>query len=59
MILRWPKTVSRTEQRQVIELRYLDGRSHVEVAAALGKTVVATRALQRRAIKSLRKTLIE
>jgi RNA polymerase sigma-70 factor (ECF subfamily) len=47
------------EQRQVIELRYLEGRSHVEVAEAFGKTVVATRTLQHRAIKSLRKALIE
>lgn len=47
------------EQRQVIELRYLEDRSHVEVAEELGKTVEATRALQYRAIKTLRQTLIE
>lgn len=47
------------EQRQVIELRYLEDKSHFEVAEALGKTVEATRALQHRAIKSLRQTLIE
>ena len=47
------------EQRQVIELRYLEDRSHFEVAEALGKTVEATRALQHRAIKSLRQTLVE
>jgi RNA polymerase sigma-70 factor (ECF subfamily) len=47
------------EQRQVIELRYLEDRPHIEVAEALGKTVEATRALQHRAIKSLRQTLVE
>lgn len=47
------------EQRKVIELRYLEERSHFEVAAALGKTVQATRALQHRAMESLRKILID
>lgn len=47
------------EQRQVIELRYLEDRSHLEVAVELGKTVEATRALHYRAIKTLRQILIE
>jgi len=47
------------EQRQVIELRYLEDWSHYEVATALGKTVEATRALQHRAIEALRQILGE
>jgi RNA polymerase sigma-70 factor (ECF subfamily) len=47
------------QQRQVIELRYLEEWSHCEVAAALGKTVEATRALQYRAIETLRQILVE
>ena len=47
------------EQRQVIELRYLENWSHFEVAAALGKTVEATRALQYRAMEALRQILAE
>jgi RNA polymerase sigma-70 factor (ECF subfamily) len=47
------------EQRKVIELRYLEEWSHLEVAAALGKTVEATRALQHRAMESLRQILID
>ena len=47
------------EQRQVIELRYLENLSHLEVAAVLSKTVEATRALQYRAIEALREILAE
>jgi RNA polymerase sigma-70 factor (ECF subfamily) len=47
------------EQRQVIELRYLEGWSHMKVAEALGKTVEATRALQYRAMEALRQILAE
>jgi RNA polymerase sigma-70 factor (ECF subfamily) len=47
------------EQRQVIELRYLENLSHLEVAAVLGKTVEATRALQYRATEALREILAE
>jgi RNA polymerase sigma-70 factor (ECF subfamily) len=47
------------EQRQVIELRYLENLAHFEVAAVLGKTVEATRALQYRALESLRQILAE
>lgn len=46
------------EQRQVVVLRFLEERSHEEVAIVLGKTVEATRALQHRAIESLRRLLI-
>jgi len=47
------------EQRHVIELRYLENLSHFEVAAVLGKTVEATRALQHRALEVLREILAE
>ena len=47
------------EQRQVIELRYLENLSHFEVAAVLGKTVEATRALQYRAMETLRQIFAE
>jgi RNA polymerase sigma-70 factor (ECF subfamily) len=44
-------------QRQVIELRYVEGRSLVEAAAALGKTEGAVKQLQRRALEQLREEL--
>ena len=47
------------EQRQVIELRFMENWSHDEVAIALGKTVEATRALQYRAVEALRHALVE
>ncbi len=47
------------EQRLVIAMRYLEERSHEEVAEVLGKTVEASRALQHRAIAALRRMLIE
>jgi RNA polymerase sigma factor (sigma-70 family) len=47
------------EQRQVIELRFVEDWPHDAVAAALGKTVEATRALQHRALTSLRRILLE
>lgn len=47
------------EQRQVVVLRFLEDRSHEEVALVLGKTVEATRALQHRAIEALRRMLLE
>ena len=53
-ILRLP-----SEQRQVIELRFLEEWSHDEVAAAIGKTIEATRALQHRAVSTLRQMLAE
>jgi len=47
------------EQRQVIELRFMENWSHTEVADALGKSVEATRALQYRAVEALRQLLAE
>lgn len=47
------------EQRQVIELRFIENWSHHDVAEALGKTVEATRALQYRAVEALRQLLSE
>lgn len=46
------------EQQQVIELRFIEDWSHDEVARYLGKTVEATRALQHRALATLRKLLL-
>ena len=48
-----------SEQRQVIELRFMENFSHDEVAIALGKTVEAARALQYRAVEALRQMLTE
>jgi RNA polymerase sigma-70 factor (ECF subfamily) len=47
------------EQRQVIELRFLEDWSHEDVANLLGKTAEATRALQHRALEALRRMLID
>jgi len=47
------------EQRQVIELRFMEDWSHAEVSHALGKSVEATRALQYRAVEALRQILAE
>jgi DNA-directed RNA polymerase specialized sigma24 family protein len=43
----------------VIELRFIEEWSHDKVAEILGKTVDATRALQYRALTSLRQLLKE
>jgi RNA polymerase sigma-70 factor (ECF subfamily) len=48
-----------SEQRLVIELRFLEEWSHEEVAVALDKSTEATRALQHRALGSLRRMLVE
>ena len=48
-----------SEQRQVIELRFLEEWRHQEIAEALGKSVEATRALQYRALTTLRRILVE
>lgn len=45
------------EQRMVIELHILEAWSHEEVAQHLGKTVEASRALQYRGLRKLRKTI--
>lgn len=47
------------DQRQVIELRFMENWSHHDVAEALGKSVDATRALQYRAVEALRQILSE
>ena len=47
------------DQRQVIVLRFMQELSHDEVAAAIGKTIEATRALQHRAVTALRQLLAE
>ena len=46
------------DQRQVIMLRFFEDWSHEEAAAALEKSVEASRALQYRALKNLRSQLI-
>ena len=43
--------------RQVLQLRFLDGLSVVEVAGRLGKTEAAVVALTRRALKALRESM--
>jgi RNA polymerase sigma-70 factor (ECF subfamily) len=47
------------DQQQVIALRFLDEMPHEDVAAVLEKTVEATRALQYRALTTLRQLLRE
>jgi RNA polymerase sigma-70 factor (ECF subfamily) len=43
-------------QRQVIELRFIEGRTLLEIAAALGKSEGAVKQLQKRALDTLRAT---
>lgn len=45
------------DQQQVIVLRFVEGWSHEETAAALGRSAEATRTLQRRALISLKQLL--
>jgi RNA polymerase sigma-70 factor (ECF subfamily) len=47
------------EQRQVIVLRFLEGFENDAVAVALQKPISAVKALQHRAIQSLRRMLLE
>jgi len=47
------------DQRQVLMLRYLEGFSNEEVAAALGKSIGAVKALQHRALAALKRQLQE
>jgi RNA polymerase sigma-70 factor (ECF subfamily) len=47
------------EQQEVIHLRFLEDWPHAEIADMLGKTVEATRALQYRALNSLRQMLLD
>jgi RNA polymerase sigma-70 factor (ECF subfamily) len=46
------------DQQRVVEMRFIDEMSHSEVAEELAKTEEATRALQHRAITSLRRLLL-
>jgi RNA polymerase sigma-70 factor (ECF subfamily) len=46
------------EQRQVITLKYLEGWGNHEIAAAVRKPVGAVKALQHRALSSLRRLLL-
>lgn len=46
------------EQRQVIVLKYLEDLPHEEIARTLGKPVGAVKALQHRALASLRRLLL-
>lgn len=46
------------EQRMVIELRFMEEWSHNRTADFLGKTVEATRALQYRALVTLRRAML-
>jgi RNA polymerase sigma-70 factor (ECF subfamily) len=48
-------TKLKTEHRDVIVMRFIEGHSALEVAAALGKTEGAVRTLQHRALERLRK----
>jgi len=46
------------DQQQVIVLKFLEGMSNQEVAAALGKPVGAVKSLQHRALAALRRQLV-
>jgi RNA polymerase sigma-70 factor (ECF subfamily) len=46
------------QQRQVITLRYLEGWSHEEIAASLGKSVNAIKVIQHRAVRALQRKLV-
>jgi len=45
------------EQRDVVILRFIEGYSHQDVATVLGKSIVAVRQIQVRALLALRKLL--
>jgi RNA polymerase sigma-70 factor (ECF subfamily) len=47
-----------SEQRLVIELRFLEDWSHDQIAVVMGKTVEATRAMQYRGLMTLRQLLL-
>jgi RNA polymerase sigma-70 factor (ECF subfamily) len=45
------------EQREVVHLRLIEGRSVAEVAALLGRTEGAVKVTQMRALKAMRRRL--
>jgi len=47
------------EQQEVVMLRYYEGMQLDEIAAAMGKTLCATKALQHRGLTALRKMFAE
>lgn len=47
------------DQRQVIQLKYVEGWENEEIAAAIAKPVGAVKSLQHRALRSLRRVLSE
>jgi RNA polymerase sigma-70 factor (ECF subfamily) len=47
------------DQRDVLILRFIEGYSHTDVAAALNKSVVAVRQIQVRALRALKKQLTD
>ncbi|MBL7064224.1 MAG: sigma-70 family RNA polymerase sigma factor [Anaerolineae bacterium] len=55
--LRRALTTLTEAQQQVVTLKFLEGLSNVEVAAILGRSEGAVKALQHRALASLRRTL--
>jgi RNA polymerase sigma-70 factor (ECF subfamily) len=46
-------------QRRVVELKFLIGLSNAEVAKAFGKTTGAINAMQWRALRTLRRMLVD
>jgi RNA polymerase sigma-70 factor (ECF subfamily) len=48
----------RPEQRQVVERRFLEGRSVLESAALMGRSEAAVKKLQARALVNLRRVLL-
>jgi RNA polymerase sigma-70 factor, ECF subfamily len=47
------------EQREVLILRFIEGYSHADAAQVLGKSVVAVRQIQVRALRALREVMRE
>lgn len=47
------------DQRQVISMRYLEGRSPHEIAGLLGKSIGSVRTLQHRGVVQLKRLLIQ
>ena len=52
-------TLLKPDQRQVIRLKYLEGRSNQEIAALLGKSIGAIRVLHHRGVVHLKRLLRE